>query len=133
MLDVEKTPAEEIVEKIVQAMPLATVKAHFAPGEIESIAESENRTYGEREIRFQLYTDLVNGDKELNELLTPPDKKVEDLDGLQLRVVEVNVVLHLGIFHTGTITVDDGDGDLLTFDIQTNGLPKSYQHSTSDI
>lgn len=60
-------------------------------------------------------------------------KKVEDLNGLKLRVVEVNCRFFPNILHAGTVTVEDQDGDLLTFDIQTNGLPKSYQHSTSDI
>ena len=54
-------------------------------------------------------------------------------EGDTLRVVEVNCRFLPGILHAGTISVEDQDGDLLTFDVQTNGLPKSYQYSTSDI
>ena len=32
-----------------------------------------------------------------------------------------------------TITVEDEDGDLITFEIDPNGLPRTYEGSTSDI
>lgn len=60
------TPAQKIVDKIVDAMSINTVKSYFASGEIQSIADSERRTYGDTEIRWQFFTDLINGDKEID-------------------------------------------------------------------
>jgi len=41
-----------------------------------------------------------------------------------LKIVEVNGL---------TVTVEDADGDFITFDIDLRGLPHSYGGSTSEI
>jgi hypothetical protein len=65
MANVSEDPAEQVVYDLVHSVPIEQVMLYFAEGEIESIARSENREYGEKEIRWQLYTDLINGDKTL--------------------------------------------------------------------
>jgi hypothetical protein len=62
-------------------------------------------------------------------------KRLEE--GQIMKVVEVSWVEYdrgsLGLGVNGTITLEDKDGDYLTFDIDPTGLPKTYEHSTSDI
>lgn len=47
----------------------------------------------------------------------------------QLRVFQKGSLRNMA----GTITLEDKDGDYLTFDIDLKGLPKTYENSTSDI
>jgi len=59
-------------------------------------------------------------------------KRLEE--GQTMKVVEVEYDRgSLGLGVNGTITLEDKDGDYLTFDIDPTGLPKTYEHSTSDI
>ena len=51
-------------------------------------------------------------------------KRLEE--GQIMKVVEVN-------WGRKSITLEDKDGDYLTFDIDLKGLPKTYENSTSDI
>jgi hypothetical protein len=69
---VPHTPAEQIVEKIVQALPMHTVLSHFAPNEITDLEASEKRQYDDDAIRFQLFTDLINGDKTYGDIQPHP-------------------------------------------------------------
>ena len=55
-------------------------------------------------------------------------------EGQTMKVVEVYYApLQTEMGRIGTITLEDKDGDYLTFDIDPTGLPKTYEHSTSDI
>ena len=56
-------------------------------------------------------------------------------EGQTMKVVEVYYAplqKHSAI-GIGTITLEDKDGDYLTFDIDPTGLPKTYEYSTSNI
>lgn len=72
-----------------------------------------------------------------NELPTPRQEQQDTgksiNEGDMLRVVEVNTQFFPGILHAGTVSVEDRDGDMITLDLETDGLPKSYKHSTSDV
>ena len=55
-------------------------------------------------------------------------------EGQTMKVVEVYYApLPTEMGRIGTITLEDKDGDYLTFDIDPTGLPKTYEYSTSDI
>ena len=56
------------------------------------------------------------------------------LEGRVLKVVAVdfNVETNDRGF-LGEVHVEDEDGDLITFDVDPRGLPKTYKHSNSDI
>ena len=51
----------------------------------------------------------------------------------QLREGQKLTVVELSPESPPTVTVEDEDGELITFDIDPRGLPRSYEGSTSDV